>query len=253
MHANINYNSKHLPILVIANKRPGHLKNLLTILENINLNNRVYIFIDGPKDDSEKNKVLMCQVLCENSKIQNKVIKCYQNNLGCAKGPIAAINWLFEHEETGVIIEEDCVPVFSFFYYCLELLDKYYDDERIYHISGNQFDQVENSNYSYFFSKECHCWGWATWKRAWKNYDYHIIPASESETIWDFQWQKTILKYNALTILPAVNLVKNLGYGIDATHTTEKEDCIIRETAEILTPLKHPIVSYQNLYVTKSI
>jgi hypothetical protein len=240
-----------LPILIIAYKRPHFLKKIFSIIERLNINIKLYIFIDGFINEIDKVKVIECIKISNNVINKNKIIYNSKNNLGCAFGPIYAINWLFENEEMGIILEDDCIPELSFFNFCFELLIKYFTDKRIYHISGSQFDILDNKTFSYVYSKESHNWGWATWRRAWQQYEYFTIPEDVSETIWDYQWQKTIQKNNGVTILPRVNLVKNLGYGIDATHTTNIEDCQIRETQEINFPLIHPTLIYSELYVTK--
>jgi hypothetical protein len=248
------HNENHqLPILIIAYKRPHLLQKLLLIIENIDIDIKLYIFIDGYINESDKFKVNKCIDFSKDLTIENKFIYYSLNNLGCAFGPISAINWFFENEEFGVILEDDCLPDPSFFKYCHELLIKYFFDNRIYHISGSQFDDLDKYNHSYVFSRESHNWGWATWRRAWNHYEYFKIPGDFDETIWDFQWNKTIQKNNGLTILPKVNLVKNIGYGKDATHTTYISDCYLRETHPIQFPLSHPILDFKQLYVSRSI
>lgn len=246
-------NKIQLPVLIIAYKRPHFLKQLLSIIEKLDINFRLYIFIDGFIDESDKVRVIECIELSKSVTIKNKLIKNSKNNLGCAFGPISAINWLFDNEEYGIILEDDCFPDPSFFNYCAELLSKYLNDVRIFHISGSQFDVLSKYKHSYVFSRESHNWGWATWRRAWNHYEYFKLQGDTNETIWDYQWHKTIEKNNGVTILPKVNLVKNLGYGIDATHTTEIDDCQLRETHRIEFPLFHPDLDYTQLYVTKSI
>jgi hypothetical protein len=246
-------NNKYLPILIIAYKRPRFLVELLLIIKSLKFDYKLYVFIDGYKNNEDRELVIKCQKLVNSIEIKNKITNFSSVNLGCGRGPVEAINWLFKNEPYGVILEEDCLPNQTFFPYCFELLKKYFTNDKIFHISGNQFDLLLNYDYSYLFSTESHNWGWATWRRAWNFYDYYIIPENERETIWDYQWQKTILKHNGITILPIVNLVKNVGFGEDATHTTDISDCHIRDVQEIDLPLKHPNLNFNNLYVSKSI
>ena len=97
-----------------------------------------------------------------------------EKNLGCGPGVYTAINWFFEHEEQGIILEDDCVASDSFFPFCETLLEKFKWDERIGLISGfNQVGSIPVAD-SYCFSKYAVCWGWATWRRAWKNMDYEM-------------------------------------------------------------------------------
>jgi len=201
-------------------------------------------------------------------------------NLGARVAPSSAITWFFENVEQGIILEDDCFPDLSFFLYCENLLNKYKDDNRIFHINGTNFSWIntKNSN-SYYFTKFCSIWGWASWRRAWKNYDvnmsdylihknnifYKNIYISREATKhyksgfdrmfmeklnndWDTQWIYTIIKLHGLSITPQVNLTKNIGTNINSTHIFLKDsfrDNI--ELGEIIFPLKHSefIISHQ--------
>jgi hypothetical protein len=149
--------------------------------------------------------------------------------------------------EAGIIFEDDCIPDPSFFSFCSELLERYKDDNRIMHISGNNFqDGVKHGDGSYYFSHYSHSWGWATWRRAWSQYHEAVanfpeydrtgrineLPFSRTAkkfwikllrntAIWDSRWLYTTWYGRGLCILPNQNLVSNIGFGADATHTTE--------------------------------
>lgn len=146
--------------------------------------------------------------------------KFNENNLGCGKAVSQAITWFFDNEEEGIILEDDCLPSQSFFMYCEELLNKYKNDERIMHIAGNNplTESRCKGNASYYFVKVQHCWGWASWKRAWKYYNLqsydtfksnnmikrknkqkywmNIFDAMSKHTIdtWDYQWTYSIFQ-----------------------------------------------------------
>lgn len=171
-------------------------------------------------------------------------------NLGCGRAPAEAINWFFGHVEEGIILEDDCLPHITFFSFCKCLLSYYKENERVMHISGTnlQDGRVVTEN-SYYFSRYPHSWGWASWRRAWKHFNYQVQDSpeeiraslkgillrpkeyeqwsntyinafrSKKDDIWDFQWTYTIWKNNGIAILPAQTLVKNLGFDEDATHT----------------------------------
>ncbi len=152
--------------------------------------------------------------------------------------------------EQGIILEDDCLANNDFFYFCEELLERYKNDSEIFLIAGSNFQKDVNiSPNSYYFSRYMHCWGWATWKRAWEKYDNSmaIWPAMKSEKVldslldnksqvkywsdifdrtynneinsWGYVWMCTCWWHNALTIIPKVNLVINIGFGDGATHT----------------------------------
>jgi len=196
-------------------------------------------------------------------------------NLGCQTAVITAITWFFEQVEQGIIFEDDCLPDPSFFPYCEELLNRYKDDTRIGHISGNCFlPEAVDKTYSYNFSSIAHIWGWATWRRVWQNFDIHFPFWNEAKkdklkreslfnskreeiyfstfisdalsfrynfSVWDTQYFFLLRTQNQLSIYPAVNLVRNIGVGSDlATHTSKKKDRLIAPLSPVSFPLKHP-------------
>ena len=194
------------------------------------------------------------------------------NNLGCKLAVSSAITWFFENVEQGIILEDDCLPDPSFFSFCEELLEKYKDDMRIGHIGGNNFlPDVINEELSYDFCSCTHIWGWASWRRVWKNYDVNFpfwenrekkrsfLFRSKREEIyfssflsdaihgrnnintWDTQYWFTLRTQNQLAIYPAVNLVTNIGLGnADASHTSKRSEKQLVPTYRIHFPLKHP-------------
>jgi hypothetical protein len=192
-------------------------------------------------------------------------------NLGCKYGVSSAIDWFFSCVDEGIILEDDCIPDQSFFLFCQELLEKYRDDERIMMISGDNFQfGKRRSDYSYYFSRHVHIWGWATWRRAWKHYDIDmkswpeikkrkwlkdIVKGNAAEKFWDkifettylgkintwdYQWVFSCWIQNGLTILPNVNLVKNIGFDENATHTKGKNKQANLPVSSVEVPLKNP-------------
>jgi hypothetical protein len=192
-------------------------------------------------------------------------------NWGCGKGVSEAITWFFDQVEEGIILEDDCIPDPSFFTFCEVLLDRYRDNPKIMHIGGNnfQFGQIRGDG-DYYYSAIPHIWGWATWKRAWDKYDFILKGYSEHECLkilkscyqndnvinywtnifnsmskglidtWDYQWHYIVLKNNGISISPNVNLVQNIGFGIDATHTLVEEDWNMRIITETLKSFNKP-------------
>jgi len=191
-----------------------------------------------------------------------------EKNLGCGQGVSTAIDWLFENEEMGIIIEDDVVVHSLFFSFAKTLLIKFKEDDRIGMIAGRNILKKIPSNDSYCFSKYAATWGWATWKRAWKNMDYnmgwknslyknnilynfgyntkeikkglyHIKLLEKSpNTTWDYQWVLSLAAFNQLCIFPRVNLCANIGGGNEATHTAYVKQIPV-EALEF--PLLHPL------------
>lgn len=244
-----------IPVLFLIFNRPELTKKVFQkIRENKPI--RLYVAADGPRDDRpEENK--LCD---ETRKIIEKVdwdceVKTLfrERNLGLRKAVSEALDWFFENEEMGIILEDDCVPANCFFTFCEKLLHYYKDDERIMHISGDNFlDESFNIAADYYFGKIMHCWGWASWRRAWKKFDKNLdtyekfkskniiksIFNKESHqncwiknfdrvyegivSSWAWVWMYSILINNGLCINPCQNLVSNIGFGEFATHTLDK-------------------------------
>jgi hypothetical protein len=236
---------------------------------------KLFIAADGPRENKPGENAL-----CEESrKIAHMVdwpcevsTNFQEKNMGCKMHVSSAITWFFDHVEQGIILEDDCLPVPSFFTFCSELLETYKSDERILHINGTDFlapEETSPSPFDYRFSRCAHVWGWATWRRAWKKYDIHmsrLATLAQSDDAskmflvkkhfdfwmahcahigeknidtWDAQWQYSIMYNDGIVISPRVNLVQNIGFGVDATHTTSDE----QETfplGNIDLPLRNP-------------
>jgi hypothetical protein len=195
-----------------------------------------------------------------------------ETNLGCKRRMSTGIDWIFDQVEQAIILEDDCLPDPTFFRFCEELLEFYRLDQRIGQINGInfQFGHRINSD-SYYFSKYCHIWGWASWRDRWKNhYDVDMkkwprirdggrladlvgSPAEEKYwtgifertyqgriDTWDYQWIFACMLQGRLTILPNSNLVSNIGFGPGATHTSESGELSNLRAEAMQFPLSHP-------------
>lgn len=190
-------------------------------------------------------------------------------NMGCRRRVVTGLDWVFDQVEDSIILEDDCLPHPDFFPFCETLLDRYRDDTRIFGIGGTHFSSDRRwSGDSYYFSRYNRIWGWATWRRAWQHYDVDMknlpaflgrprdyVPtraearewsilfrATESGEIntWDYQWQFAVLRNHGFTIAPNANLVTNIGFGPDATHTKNGKDRGAEIPVQGLGPLRHP-------------
>lgn len=192
-------------------------------------------------------------------------------NLGCKNRVSSGLDWVFEQVPEAIILEDDCLPDPSFFRFCEEVLEKYRDDERIAMISGDNFQfGNKRGDASYYFSRYNHIWGWASWRRAWKHYDVNMklwpsfrddryldclfadksVKAHWSDTFdavyagkidtWDYQWAFASWANNMLSIMPNVNLISNIGFGIDATHTQDSSIYADMPVQPLSFPLYHP-------------
>lgn len=202
---------------------------------------RLYIASDGPRPQKEGEKEQVEEVRnwmlshidwpCE---VKTRFLKT--NSGGCKYGVSGAVSWLFANEPEGIILEDDCVPDETFFSYCEELLEKYRDDKRIWHIAGDAPIEVDIPE-SYYFAKIMHCWGWASWADRWKHFSLDISKYGKNELkkfsdnrlvqkywhgilksmnrneidTWDYQWTFHIVAHDGLCINPAHCLVSNVG------------------------------------------
>lgn len=262
-------------ILLLVFNRPDKVEQVINVIRSI-APKRLYVASDGPRTDhpDDSKKVAQARQIATNLDWQCKLETLFQNdNLGCRRAVSGAIDWFFEHEEQGIIIEDDCVLDPSFFPYADELLERFKDDERIMAISAMHcHGNAHKPKHSYFFSRYNHCWGWATWKRAWKLYqpemsqwpalratDWLLSIGNGSRVFrdywtavfdsayagevdsWAYRWTFSCWSQSGLSILPAKNLVTNIGFGEDATHTSESvpvASTLLLEELEF--PLIHP-------------
>ncbi len=242
------------PVLFLIFKRPETTKRVFNEIRKVRPK-KLFVSADGPRKNVKK-ETKLCQ---QTREIINKVdwdCKVYKKyndkNLGCKITISSAINWFFKNVKAGIILEDDCLPNQSFFWFCQELLKKYSNDQRIMQISGNNFlFGKKTGKASYYFSKLNDIWGWATWRRAWKQYDINMknFPdfkrkkiifnyfdnkmianwlmsyleeayksVGTNRGIWSSAWSYAICLQKGLTIVPNVNLVQNIGIGGKATH-----------------------------------
>ena len=236
---------------------------------------RLYVAADGPREGKlgEVERVEEVRIIATAVDWPCEVKTLFSDiNLGCKKGPSEAITWFFENEEQGIILEDDCVPHLDFFSFCENLLDHYFSDETIFVITGNNFQKGKcRGDASYYFSKYSHNWGWATWRRAWNYYQedikfwpewsnskaffkylpdkverkywkkiFDLVYAKKLESAWDYPWMANIWYKNGLTVAPNVNLVSNIGFGENATHTHDKNSRFSNMSTMELSNIMHP-------------
>jgi len=250
-----------LPILILSWKRPKQTELVIESLKRIKPIN-IYLASDGPNLNNQKEIILVNQTRnildqkidwpCQTHKLYSSI------NQGCRLGVSNAINWFFENVKEGIILEDDCVPHPDFFQFVEVLIDRFRDDKRIWTISGNNYQNGKwRGDGSYYLSRFPHCWGWATWKDRWTKYSdekfiwqrlkkakmTHNLFLSKRElkywgTIfeklykenkpdsWAYRWFLVCQSYGALNVLPNENLVSNIGFSSNATHTKEGESPI---------------------------
>lgn len=238
---------------------------------------RLYIAADGPREGraGEAAKVAEVRAFLDGAvDWPCEVRTLYRTeNLGCRSAVSSAISWFFENEEEGIVLEDDCLPSPSFFPYCDAMLERYRDRPEVMCVSGDNFLPPELALPSdYHYTRYIHIWGWASWRRAWNGYDADIkedwgahgeallrglFPRSAKARehwarsfgsvadgkidTWDYQWNYHIWRRGGLAVAPGKNLISNIGFGPEATHTTEERHPLAElPVFELGDPLRGP-------------
>ena len=262
------------PVLLIAFRRPDLTEQVLAALRGA-APERLYVAIDGPRSEVpgeielvHRVQDLVVAAVDWDCQIQWRIRSA---NLGCRRGVVDALDWFLGIESEGIILEDDCVPAPDFFPFCEQLLERYRFDFRVLSVGGDNSGEVTFAGpWSYGFVRHPAVWGWATWRRAWDLYDRdmnlwgavrgtelvqaifpdelerhyrsrifdRLLDHGEPDT-WDYQWSATCFLTGGLTVMPARNLVANLGFRDDATHTTASSALADAPTGSVL-PLEHP-------------
>ena len=245
---------RQTPVLLLAYRRPDTTARVLEALRAVRPQ-RLFVACDGPRgDDPAEREACTATRALIHSAIDwpcDRQLLLREEHRGCRRGVSEAISWFFAQVEEGIVLEDDIVAAPAFFRFCGDLLERYRDDRRVGVISGSNFQpRGPRDGASYYFSIYNHCWGWASWRRAWAAYDAELagwpafrdqgwledlggrrferywtsclerVRRGEVDT-WDYIWTYSCWREGLLTCLPAVNLVRNIGFGHAlATHTT---------------------------------
>ncbi len=262
------------PVALLIFKRPETTEKVFEAIRQAKPP-KLLVVADGPRADKpgEAEQCAAARAIIDRVDWDCEVLKNYSDvNLGCGLRPATGITWVFEQVEEAIIFEDDCLPHPTFFQFCEELLSKYRNDERVMAIAGTSLvGEWRSPLQSYYFSQFGGNWGWASWRRAWKFFDYNIklfpqlleaqflehylrepkyylywkklfqeIYEFPDRSCWDYQWLLACWMQNGLRICPEVNLITNIGFGANATHTFSDNPLANVQTQEINLPLKHP-------------
>lgn len=262
------------PVVLILFKRPGATDRVFKAIAEARPR-KLFLIADGPRVNrpEESEACRAARSVVERVDWDCEVFKNYSEvNMGCGRRPASGIDWVFDHAEEAIILEDDCLPAPSFFQFCEELLERYREDRRVMHINGSTYRNYEfSAPESYFFSQFPGCWGWATWRRAWREFDFSVKlwprfratgwmngflgndqavkywdalfeGAYENRpdlSYWDYQWLFACWSSSGLAIVPGSNLVSNIGGGPDATHTAD-HSLVNLPSGKMRFPLRHP-------------
>ncbi len=245
-----------VPVLLIFFTRPDTFEKVFEAVKKARPS-KLFLACDGPRENrpDDIEKIEECKRIASNVDWECEVHTNYSDvNLGCGVRPQSAISWALSIVDRIVILEDDCIPDETFFPYMAELLEKYKDDERIGMVSGlNHLRTWNCDKYSYCFTKTAAIWGWGTWARVWKDYDYTVasldspyvqnlikkqitfnrakdakvklwlktterVKNGENISYWDSQFGYLKMYKGYLSIVPRTNLIHNIGVGESSTH-----------------------------------
>jgi hypothetical protein len=263
-----------VPVVLIIFNRPNHTRAVFDRIAAIRPR-QLFVIADSPRpnrpDDvrnCEESRAILDRVNW-NCNLSTNVS---ETNLGCGRRISSGLDWVFDRVDRAVILEDDCVPDPSFFRFCAELLERYKDDARIRTISGDNFlSGRTRTNWSYYFSNFHGIWGWATWRRSWQKTDMGMRQWPEvrgggwladmlgadgaSVRFWASRFNKTfdgqmdswVFPYllscwldHGLAVTPNRNLVRNIGFGQEATHTRNGRNYMEYPAEPMPFPLIHP-------------
>jgi hypothetical protein len=238
---------------------------------------QLFIIADAPRPHhaSDRHTCAVTRAIVQKIDWDCQVVYNFaEQNLGCRSRISSGIDWVFAQVPEAIILEDDCLPHPSFFRFCQALLERYRHEPQVMHISGSCYLPNRPNRDSYYFSEHPHCWGWATWQRAWQYFDVEMaawpnlrdqgwlsqrLPPSPAATwqrnfdhgyqdrdIWDFQWTLACWLNKGLSIVPALNLIANLGFSEAATHTFRPNRFANMPTYDLAWPLQHPDQIHRN-------
>lgn len=237
------------PVAIVFFNRIEPLKRLVARLADVRPP-KVYLIADGARSDrlGEAEKVAACRAFMRTLPWPCKVeVNFASENLGCRKRVTSGLDWVFEHEERAIVLEDDCIPEVEFFPWVERMLKRYAKDERVLSVGGtNLRPQVCDPSVDCVFTKYAMIWGWATWRRAWRMNDgnlerfpmmcaehgfkkwlgkwraewYWRYLLTHVKSSWGYRWSFTHFAHQAFCVVPPVNLVTNIGMtDVNATHT----------------------------------
>lgn len=266
--------SVQTPVALILYNRPGLTRRVAERIKAA-VPPRLFLVADGPKpgDREDERRCRRARHAADELDWTCPVDRAYaEKNLGCRRRVETGLDWVFEQVPEAIVLEDDCLPEPTFFPYCDSLLERYRGDSRLMTVAGTNFQaDVNRSRYSYRFSRYMRTEGWATWRSAWRHYQSDmrqwpevrrdgrlrdLLPsrraerywtrifdqvAREERDSWGYVWQFSIWAQGGLTAVPEQNLIHNLGWGEEATHTKDPDHPLAGTPTEALDlPVRHP-------------
>lgn len=273
-------------VLILFFNRPEPLKAVFSQVKKARPS-KLFLYQDGPRNEKDMPGILACREVVKDIDWECEVQQLYQEkNYGCDPSEYMSQKWAFSHVDKCIVLEDDDIPSLSFFPFCKEMLDKYEHDTRISMITGVNYDEVtENMPYDYFFATTFSISGWASWKRVLDQWDEHYTflddpfnlqqldayikerkyqdrfidfcryHRSTGKAYYETIFHAAIFFNSGLSIVPAKNMINNLGATEGSTHFGNSNDVLPKAIRRIFTmqrhelefPLRHPRYMIENV------
>ena len=267
------------PIVLFTFNRPIHTKKVLEALALNNLASEsiLYVFCDGPKENTTQENLLKIQETRDivKSKIWCKEVHIIEQekNKGLANSVIDGVTEIINKYDKVIVLEDDIVTAKGFLQYMNSALEIYNEEEKVGCIHAwNYAMDVSSNQESTFFLRGADCWGWATWKKKWdlfekngtklleniqqKKLEYSFNRNGTHQFIemlkdqidgknnsWAIRWHASLFLKNQLCLQPTVGIIKNIGLDGSGIHCDNND--ILQSVVDYITVKKdnNPIES----------
>ena len=250
--------SSDVAVALFVFNRPDFVRQVMAVLSQIRPR-RLLVVADGPRDGFELDKALCAESRDAATAVDwpcEMVTDWSDRNLGCDLRMRSGLDWVFGQVDSAIVLEDDIVPHPSFFPWCARQLDRYRDDGDIDLVSGRntlcRWGDPEVSDHIIARRGSIH--GWATWASAWNDIDHDLskvaggdltaridtldldevnrdhavmlgrLAAAEQLGAWDIRWSLARILADRWSVVPPLNLTVNIGFGDQATLTTNADD-----------------------------
>lgn len=241
------------PIALFVYNRPEHTRRTISYLQKNLLadESRLFIFSDGPKTDADKAKVDEIRKMAEGiTGFKSVKLITRKENLGLANSIISGVTKLVNEYDKVIVFEDDLLSSPYTLQYFNESLNRYAKEEKVMHIGAYMYDLPDKKLPETFFYRAATSWGWATWARAWKEFEPDVDKLMQQfdkqkinwfsiegtmnfwkqmqqfkagkNNSWAIRWYASIFLKGGLTLNPSHSLVHNIGHDGSGVHSNNE-------------------------------
>lgn len=168
------------PIILFVYNRPEHTLQTLEALSRNELADKsvLYIYSDGPKEEANDDQTKRIQqvkdIIRQKQWCKEVHIIEQKKNKGLADSIIDGVTEIINQYGKVIVLEDDLETGKGFLRFMNDGLEKYEREESVFQIAGFLFPirKIRKRNSAYFLPLTT-TWGWATWKRAWDQINFH--------------------------------------------------------------------------------